>query len=138
MSAAETDPGEQRRPVFTPGELDTWSGVATLLEWLPDLLDAQLQRDVGLTHFEYGLLYALSTAREQTLRLSVLASYANSSLTRLSRRSRGWRDGSGSAERPTPATGATPSRRSPGADRTRWSRRHRDTSRTSGDWSSTP
>ena len=70
---------------FTDDELLTWSGLATVLEWLPALLDAQLQRDAGLTHFEYGLLYALSSAPDRTLRLSVLAGYANSSLTKLSR-----------------------------------------------------
>jgi DNA-binding MarR family transcriptional regulator len=70
---------------FQADELLTWSGLATVLEWLPPLLDAQLQRDAGLTHFEYGLLYALSSAPDRTLRLSVLAGYANSSLTKLSR-----------------------------------------------------
>lgn len=70
---------------FESEELRTWSGLATVLVWLPTLLDAQLQRDAGLTHFEYGLLYALSTAADRTLRLSVLAGYANSSLTKLSR-----------------------------------------------------
>jgi DNA-binding MarR family transcriptional regulator len=70
---------------FEGDELLTWSGLATVLEWLPALLDAQLQRDGDLTHFEYGLLYALSTAPDRTLRLSVLAGYANSSLTKLSR-----------------------------------------------------
>lgn len=66
-------------------ELLTWAGLATVLEWLPPLLDAQLQRDAGLAHFEYGVLYALSSAPDRTLRMSVLAGYANSSLTRLSR-----------------------------------------------------
>ncbi|SDF00032.1 DNA-binding transcriptional regulator, MarR family [Blastococcus aurantiacus] len=70
---------------FSGDELQTWSSLATVLEWLPALLDAQLQRDAGLTHFEYGLLYALSVAPDRTLRLSVLAGYANSSLTKLSR-----------------------------------------------------
>jgi DNA-binding MarR family transcriptional regulator len=70
---------------FEGDELRTWSGLATVLEWLPALLDAQLQRDAGLTHFEYGLLYALSSAPDRTLRLSVLAGYTNSSLTKLSR-----------------------------------------------------
>ena len=70
---------------FDGDELLTWSGLAQVLEWLPPLLDAQLQRDAGLTHFEYGLLYALSSAPDRTLRLSVLAGYANSSLTKLSR-----------------------------------------------------
>ena len=70
---------------FTDDELPTWSGLATVLESLPALLDAQLQRDAGLTHYEYGLLYALSSAPDRTLRMSVLAGYANSSLTKLSR-----------------------------------------------------
>jgi DNA-binding MarR family transcriptional regulator len=77
---------ERDRPAeFDDDELLTWSGLATVLEWLPALLDAQLQRDAGLIHFEYGVLYALSRAPDRTLRLSVLAGYANSSLTRLSR-----------------------------------------------------
>ena len=66
-------------------ELATWSGLATALEWLPAALDAQLQRDAGLTHFEFGVLYALHHAPDRTLRISVLAGYANSTLTRLSR-----------------------------------------------------
>jgi DNA-binding MarR family transcriptional regulator len=75
--------------------LETWSALATLLEWLPAALDAQLQRDAGLTHFEYGVLFALSDAPERTLRMSTLASYSHSSLSRLSRavarlEARGW------------------------------------------------
>ncbi|WP_256209343.1 MarR family winged helix-turn-helix transcriptional regulator [Microbacterium sp. LCT-H2] len=66
-------------------EMDVWSALATLLERLPTALDAQLQRDSGLTHFEHGILYALDAAPERTLRLSVLAGYANSTLSRLSR-----------------------------------------------------
>ncbi|WP_213815477.1 MarR family winged helix-turn-helix transcriptional regulator [Glaciihabitans sp. dw_435] len=76
-------------------ELQTWSAFATVLEWLPAALDAQLIRDSEVTHFEYGILYALATAPNHTLRLSVLAGYANSSLSRLSRattrlEARGW------------------------------------------------
>jgi len=66
-------------------DLETWSTLATLLEWLPAALDAQLQNDAGLTHFEYGILFALADADERTLRMSVLASFADSSLSRLSR-----------------------------------------------------
>jgi DNA-binding MarR family transcriptional regulator len=66
-------------------DLETWSTLATLLEWLPTALDAQLQHDAGLTHFEYGILFALADADERTLRMSVLASFADSSLSRLSR-----------------------------------------------------
>ena len=66
-------------------DLETWAALATVLEWLPSALDAQLQRDAGLTHFEYGVLYALAHAPDHTLRMSVLAGYANSTLSRLSR-----------------------------------------------------
>jgi DNA-binding MarR family transcriptional regulator len=76
-------------------DLATWSALATVLEWLPAALDAQLVRDAGITHFEYGILYALAHADGRTLRMSVLAGYANSSLSRLSRATtrlerRGW------------------------------------------------
>lgn len=70
---------------FTPDELETWSSVATLLEWLPAALDAQLERDSGLSHFEFGILFALAHADEGGLRMSELAGYANSTLSRLSR-----------------------------------------------------
>lgn len=80
---------------LTGEDLASWSALATVLEWLPPALDAQLQRDADLTHFEYGILYALAEAPESTLRMSVLAGYANSSLSRLSRavarlESKGW------------------------------------------------
>jgi DNA-binding MarR family transcriptional regulator len=76
-------------------DLETWASLATVLEWLPAALDAQLLRDSELTHFEYGILYALANAPDRTLRMSVLAGYANSSLSRLSRaaarlQERGW------------------------------------------------
>ena len=83
-------------PTHLTGEaLETWAALATVLEWLPPALDSQLQRDCDLTHFEYGVLYALANAPEHTLRMSVLAGYANSTLSRLSRaasrlESRGW------------------------------------------------
>ena len=70
---------------LTGDDLETWSTLATLLEWLPTALDAQLQQDSGLTHFEYGILFALAEAPDHTLRMSVLAGFANSSLSRLSR-----------------------------------------------------
>ena len=66
-------------------ELDIWAPVATLLERLPTALDAQLQRDSGLTHFEHGILFALDSAPDRTLRLSILAGYASCTLSRLSR-----------------------------------------------------
>jgi DNA-binding MarR family transcriptional regulator len=80
---------------LSPQELDIWAGVATLLERLPAALDAQLQQDSGLTNFEHGILFALFSAPDSSLRLSVLASYASCTLSRLSRaisrlEARGW------------------------------------------------
>ncbi|MFE1646285.1 MarR family winged helix-turn-helix transcriptional regulator [Microbacterium sp. P01] len=66
-------------------ELETWSALATVLEWLPAALDASLQRDSDMTHFEYGILFALADAPDHRLRMSELAGFANSSLSRLSR-----------------------------------------------------
>ncbi|MFP7761401.1 MarR family winged helix-turn-helix transcriptional regulator [Marisediminicola sp. LYQ85] len=76
-------------------DLDAWASLATLLEWLPPALDAPLVRGFDLTHFEYGILFALADAPDHALRMSVLAGFANSSLSRLSRavsrlEGRGW------------------------------------------------
>lgn len=65
--------------------LATWASIATVLERLPSALDAQLQRDSGVTHYEHGLLFALDSAADRALRMSVLAGYASSTLSRLSR-----------------------------------------------------
>ncbi|NPC95420.1 MarR family winged helix-turn-helix transcriptional regulator [Nocardioides sp. zg-DK7169] len=75
----------RERAALGDEDLETWSALATLLEWLPAALDAQLQRDAGLTHFEYGVLFALREAPDRTLRMSTLAAYSHSSLSRLSR-----------------------------------------------------
>lgn len=72
-------------PALDDGRLASWASVATLLERLPAALDAQLQRDSGLTHFEHGVLFALDTAPDRSLRLSTLAGYASCTLSRLSR-----------------------------------------------------
>lgn len=76
-------------------DLATWSAFATVLEWLPPALDAPLTDAFGLTHFEYGVLFALARSEGRSLRMSVLAGYANSTLSRLSRavgrlEARGW------------------------------------------------
>ena len=73
-----------RRPL-SGDDLATWTALATVLEWLPPALDEPLTRGFGLTHFEYGILYALARAPGRVLRMSVLADDANSSLSRLSR-----------------------------------------------------
>ena len=80
---------------LTGDDLTTWAALATVLEWLPPALDAPLVRGFDLTHFEYGILFALADAPDHSLGMTVLAGYANSSLSRLSRailrlEGRGW------------------------------------------------
>ncbi|UZN01834.1 MarR family winged helix-turn-helix transcriptional regulator [Cellulomonas sp. S1-8] len=69
---------------LTPAELRAWLGLVAVAELLPAQLDSQLQRDAGLTHFEYQVLAMLSEARDRTLRMSALAQRANATLPRLS------------------------------------------------------
>jgi DNA-binding MarR family transcriptional regulator len=61
-----------------------WRPIVALLQRLPAALDAQLQRDAGITHFDHLVLTALSEAPEHTLRMSELAAMASGSLSRLS------------------------------------------------------
>ncbi|MDR7279245.1 MarR family winged helix-turn-helix transcriptional regulator [Catenuloplanes atrovinosus] len=76
-------------------ELKTWLALVSVLVRLPAELDAQLQRDAGMNHFEYIILAALSEAPERRLRMSLLAAMAEGSLPRLSQavgrlEKRGW------------------------------------------------
>jgi DNA-binding MarR family transcriptional regulator len=61
-----------------------WRPFVALLLRLPTALDAQLQKDAGITQFDYLVLSGLSEAPAHTLRMSELAATANSSLSRLS------------------------------------------------------
>jgi DNA-binding MarR family transcriptional regulator len=69
---------------LTEGERDAWIRLVGVFIKLPAALDAQLQRDAGVSHFEYMVLSRLSEAPEHTLRMSDLAVLANGSLSRLS------------------------------------------------------
>jgi DNA-binding MarR family transcriptional regulator len=70
---------------LTKDERTAWLRTAAVLELLPAALDAQLQRDEDLTHFEYFVLASLSEAPHRTLRITGLASLTNATLPRLSR-----------------------------------------------------
>lgn len=65
-------------------ELATWMSLAALMFKLPGVLDYQLQRDSGLSHFEYLVLAGLSESPGRSRRMSDLAGFANGSLSRLS------------------------------------------------------
>lgn len=65
-------------------ELGSWVKLVAVVELLPGVLDAQLRRDAGLTHYEYFVLAMLSEAPERTLRMTALAQRTNATLPRLS------------------------------------------------------
>ena len=65
-------------------ERAAWLSLAGMVTLLPAALDAQLQRDAGLSHFEYMVLAMLSERPSRTARMSELAGLANGSLSRLS------------------------------------------------------
>jgi DNA-binding MarR family transcriptional regulator len=69
---------------LAPEESAAWVRLVALAELLPGALDAQLLRDAGLTHFEYGALMALGAAPSRTMRMTELASRTNATLPRLS------------------------------------------------------
>ncbi|MFI5935187.1 MarR family winged helix-turn-helix transcriptional regulator [Actinoplanes sp. NPDC051494] len=76
-------------------QLRDWKRVVGLLVLLPAELDSQMQRQAGLTQFEYTVLAALSDAPGRTMRISTLAQLAQGSLSRLSHlikrlETRGW------------------------------------------------
>ena len=80
---------------LTAEEQRTWLAVMAMVTWLPDAVDAQLQRDAGISHFEYQVMAMLSMSPQRTRRMSEVAALANGSLTRLSRTvdrldKRGW------------------------------------------------
>jgi DNA-binding MarR family transcriptional regulator len=80
---------------LTDEEYEAWLALVGLLFELPTALDTQLQRDAGISHFEYQVLAMLSMSPGRTLRMSRLAGLVKGSLTRLSRvvdrlDARGW------------------------------------------------
>jgi DNA-binding MarR family transcriptional regulator len=73
----------------------TWLALCGMLIRLSTAIDAQLQRDAQISHFDYQVLAGLSMAPKRTLRMSVLAAFAEGSLARLSQvvarlEKRGW------------------------------------------------
>ena len=88
------EPAEEPR-WLDADERQTWLSLAGALIRLPATLDAQLQRDAGISYFEYQVMAVLSEAPQRTLRLSELAAMTEGSLPRLSQvvsrlQKRGW------------------------------------------------
>ncbi|MBU7598537.1 MarR family transcriptional regulator [Streptomyces sp. P38-E01] len=86
-------------------EKDAWTGAISMAVLLPGRLEQPLQREFGISLFEYLALSHVSEAPERRLRMSELAFLANGSLSRLSNvvkrfEQRGWVERS-----PDPADG---------------------------------
>lgn len=90
---------------LTVPEQQAWLALAKVLVRLDAALDVRLRRDAGISHFDYIVLAALSSAPERTMRMSDLAARAEGSLPRLSQvvsrlERKGW-----VARTPDPANG---------------------------------
>lgn len=65
-------------------ELAAWVANSAIMISLPAALDARVQRESGLTFFEYVVLSVLSEEGDRTMRMSALAERTAASLSRLS------------------------------------------------------
>jgi DNA-binding MarR family transcriptional regulator len=69
---------------LTDEQQNAWRHVVEVLVRVPAALEAQLQRDSGLTHMGYLVLMTLSERPDRRLAMSKLAKRASASLSRLS------------------------------------------------------
>lgn len=72
-------------PRMDPVESRAWLALIGTIELLPTALDAHLQAESGLTHFEFIVLSILKQTRGGTLRMKDLAAAADATLPRLSK-----------------------------------------------------
>ncbi len=73
-----------RVPGMDEAESRAWLGLIRIVQLLPVALDAQLQRDSAMTHFEFMVLSMLRFAPARTSRMTALARDTNATLPRLS------------------------------------------------------
>ena len=69
---------------LTDEQQQAWRRFVAVLFKVPAALEAQLQRDAGLTHMGYLVLLTLSERDDRRLAMSKLAKRASASLSRLS------------------------------------------------------
>lgn len=84
---------------------ELWQALLTVVVALPAALDRQLQRDAGISNFEYGVLAQLSMADNDTMRLSDLARVCDSTQPRLSKAMDRFEARDWVARRPDPGDG---------------------------------
>jgi DNA-binding MarR family transcriptional regulator len=69
---------------LTADQIEDWKALVALTLALPTALDAQLKRDSCVTTFEYHVMAALSDSPGHSLPMSVLATLASGSMSRVS------------------------------------------------------
>jgi DNA-binding MarR family transcriptional regulator len=69
---------------LTDEQQQAWRRFVEVLVKVPAALEAQLQRDAGLTHMGYMVLLNLSERDDRRMPMSKLAKHASASLSRLS------------------------------------------------------
>jgi DNA-binding MarR family transcriptional regulator len=69
---------------LTDEQQHAWRHFVEVLVKVPAALEAQLQRDAGLTHMGYIVLFTLSERADRRLPMSKLAKLVSASLSRLS------------------------------------------------------
>ena len=69
---------------LTDEQQQAWRRFVEVLVKVPAALEAQLQRDAGLTHMGYIVLFTLSEQPDRRLSMSRLAKMVSASLSRLS------------------------------------------------------
>jgi DNA-binding MarR family transcriptional regulator len=84
VTAGTDDPATGGPRWLEGAERSAWAALIGVIIRLPAALDAQLQRDAGLSHFEYTVMVNLSAVPGRVLRMSRLAGECHSSLSRLS------------------------------------------------------
>ena len=72
-------------PRMSALESRAWLSLVWTAELLPAALDAQLQAESGMTHFEFIVLGTLQQAKGSSLRTKDLAAAVNATMPRLSR-----------------------------------------------------
>jgi DNA-binding MarR family transcriptional regulator len=76
-------------------EQAAWLAFVQTTSLLPQVIDRQLRRDVGITHYDYMVLVILSEADDRRLQMSEVAARSHGSMPRLSQlvrrlEDRGW------------------------------------------------
>src|SRR3989442_8389565 len=80
------DPAQPPQPLrwLNNHEWSAWLHLMANFTLLPAAIDSQLQREAGMTHFEFSVMAALSRQPGRRLQLKDLAVVANGSLSPLS------------------------------------------------------